>query len=193
MISMKLSDRDRDRLEEVYSGYRLLWQDPAGCRPMIVVNTPPGNAPTWEQRLADPMVMLHDELDTLQRHLEIEDDYTASVRVQFGTAQVAAAFGCDLVFPENNLPACGSHVLARAEDVADLAMPSLSAGWYGKLAEWTELWKKHLPDGVHIQHPDIQSPFNTAHLIRGSKGTGPANAISLFSPAPVRRKKANNY
>ena len=41
-------------------------------------------------------------------------------------------------------------------------------GWYGKLAEWTAIWKEHLPEGVHIQHPDIQSAFNSAHLIRGN-------------------------
>jgi hypothetical protein len=88
--------------------------------------------------------------------------------VQFGTAQVAAAFGCEIVVPENNLPACGSHVLAAAEDVAALETPALTAGWYGKLAEWTALWKQVLPPGIHIQHPDIQSTFNTAHLVRGN-------------------------
>lgn len=162
-----ISAQDQERLENVYADYRLLWEDPDDCRPMIVVNTPAENAPAWEQRLADPMVMLQAELDALHRHLEIGDDRVAAVRVQFGTAQVAAAFGCDLVLPENNLPACGSHVLGKAEDVADLAIPSLTAGWYGKLAEWTKLWQEHLPEGVHIQLPDIQSPFNTAHLIRG--------------------------
>jgi len=70
--------------------------------------------------------------------------------------------------PENNLPAAGDHVLARARDVFDLKPPALDAGWYGKLAEWTALWKRWLPAGVHLQHPDIQSAFNSAHLIRGN-------------------------
>jgi hypothetical protein len=67
-----------------------------------------------------------------------------------------------------NLPAAGSHVLSRAADVHTLAIPSVDAGWYGKLDEWTRLWKDHIPKGIHIQHPDIQSAFNSAHLIRGN-------------------------
>ena len=46
--------------------------------------------------------------------------------------------------------------------------PSLEAGWYGKLKKWTDIWLENLPEGIYIQHPDIQSPFNTAHLIRGN-------------------------
>jgi hypothetical protein len=73
-----------------------------------------------------------------------------------------------MVVPENNLPAAGNHVLTRAEDVHRLNIPPLDAGWYGKLAEWTGIWRENLPAGVHIQHPDIQSAFNSAHLIRGN-------------------------
>ncbi|MEI6168288.1 MAG: uroporphyrinogen decarboxylase family protein [bacterium] len=153
--------------EEVYARYRLLHDDPERCRPMIIINTPV-QLPVWEERLADPLVMLQAELDLLRPHLDIRDDRVPTVRVQFGTAQVAAAFGCQMVIPGNNLPAAGSHVLTAAGAVHGLKLPALDAGWYGKLMEWTELWKKHLPTGVHIQLPDIQSAFNSAHLIRGN-------------------------
>ena len=164
-----LIDESADtRLEDVYARYRRLYNEPDRCDPMIIVNTPVQGIPCWEDRLADPMVMLRAELDALRPHLEIGDDRVPTVRVQFGTGQVAAAFGCKMVLPENNAPAAGSHVLAEAVDVHELAIPSLDSGWYGKLAEWTELWKENLPEGVHIQHPDIQSSFNSAHLIRGN-------------------------
>ena len=153
--------------DDVVARYRLLHDDPAGCRPMIIINTPV-QLPTWEARLADPLVMLRAELDLLRPHLEIRDDRVPTVRVQFGTAQVAAAFGCQMIVPENNLPAAGSHVLTEAAGVHGLKMPGLDAGWYGKLADWTHLWQKHLPPGVHLQLPDIQSAFNSAHLIRGN-------------------------
>jgi len=162
-----IDDRELARLETVYAGYRRLHDDPQNCRPMIVINTPV-TLPTWEARLADPLVMLRAELDLIRPHLAIGDDRVPSVRVQFGTAQVAAAFGCEMFLPENNLPAAGNHVLANAEDVYQLAMPDLTAGWYGKLAEWTALWQEQLPAGVHMQHPDIQSAFNSAQLIRGN-------------------------
>lgn len=165
---LKIGESARARFEDMYARYRRLYDEPDKCYPMIVVNTPVHGIPSWEDRLADPMVMLRAELDALRPHVEIGDDRVPTVRVQFGTAQVAAAFGCRIVVPENNLPAASSHVLAEAIDVHDLAIPSLDAGWYGKLTEWTDLWKEQVPEGVHIQHPDIQSAFNSAHLIRGN-------------------------
>jgi hypothetical protein len=159
---------DQARFDDIYARYRLLHDQPDACRPMINVMVPAPGMPTWEERLADPMVMLRAELDAVRSHLQIGDDRVPTVRVQFGTAQVAAAFGCSMFVPENNLPAAGDHVLTTLDDVDRLPMPPLNAGWYGKLAEWTALWKDQLPEGVHIQHPDIQSAFNSAHLIRGN-------------------------
>jgi hypothetical protein len=165
---LTIDETVKKHLADVYARYRLLHEQPEMCRPMFIVNTPLTGQPTWEERLADPLVMLRAELDAIRPHLEIGDDRVPTVRVQFGTAQVAAAFGCEMFLPENNLPAAGSHVLTCLDDVEKLAIPAPDAGWYGKLAEWTGIWKKNLPDGVHIQHPDIQSAFNSAHLIRGN-------------------------
>jgi hypothetical protein len=165
---MNLSQAQHRRLSALYDRYRLLYADPDRCQPMFIINTPLESVPTWEERLADPMVMLRSELDAIVPHLEIGDDRVPTVRVQFGTAQVAAAFGCPVFVPENNLPSIGGHILRDARDVYDLPLPDTNAGWYGKLWQWQALWLQHLPEGVHIQHPDIQSAFNSAHLIRGN-------------------------
>jgi len=165
---LKITDADHRRFDDLYRRYRQLYEQPDRCRPMILVRTPVNGLPAWTQRLADPLVMLRAELDMLRPHLEMQDDHVLTVRVQFGTAQIAAAFGCPLHFPEDSLPAAGGRILTSAEGVYRLAEPDINAGWYAKLEAWTELWKTHLPEGVHIQHPDIQSPFNSAHLIRGN-------------------------
>jgi hypothetical protein len=165
---LALTDEQYRRLDDLYTRYRLLYTDPDHCRPMFIVNTPLDNQPTWEERLADPLVMLRAELDALRLHLEIGDDRVPTVRVQFGTAQVAAAFGCPMTIPPNSLPAAAGHVLERAQDVYSMAVPDINAGWYGKLWQWQALWQDLLPPGVHIQHPDIQSAFNSAHLMRGN-------------------------
>jgi len=165
---LKLGKAQLSRFEDIYKKYRRMNEDTDNCEPMFIINTPMEGMPTWEERLEDPMVMLKSELDALKPHIEMGDDRVPSVRVQFGTAQVAAAFGCDMYIPENNLPCAGSYVLKNAEDVYDIKKPSLEAGWYGKLKEWTKVFLNNLPEGVYIQHPDIQSAFNSAHLIRGN-------------------------
>ena len=107
---IEITEADRARFEDMYAGYRALHESPDSCRLMIIVKTPL-DLPSWEERLADPMVMLQAEMDTLKPHLEIGDDRVPTVRVQFGTAQIAAAFGSEIVNPENNLPAASSHPL----------------------------------------------------------------------------------
>ena len=164
---LHISDAQHKHFENLYARYKRLYTDPDNCEPMFIINTPV-EMPDWEVRLADPMVMLCSELDAIRPHLEIGDDRVPTIRVQFGTAQVAAAFGCPVVIPPNNLPAIGGHILNNAQDVYQMAVPDVNAGWYGKLWQWQELWLEHVPEGVHIQHPDIQSPFNSAHLIRGN-------------------------
>ncbi len=166
--TLRLSDGDLERLEGVYHDYRKLYENPSQSRPMVIVNVPIADSPSWQQQLADPMVMLNTQLEQLRTHLEIGDDCAPAVRINFGTGQVAAAFGCPLKDVENSLPAVEASILKEAKDSYHLSMPDLDAGWYAKLAQWNELWLKHLPEGIAIQHPDIQGPFNTAHLIRGN-------------------------
>lgn len=164
---LQLDGAQQQRLEEICRKYRRMYEQPEDCEPMFLINTP-SDLPSWEERLADPLVMLQAELDVLRSHLEIGDDRVPTVRVQFGTAQVAAAFGCGLFIPPNNLPAAKNHVLKDAQDVYGMPLPSLDAGWYGKLERYTQVFLENLPQGVFVQHPDIQSTFNTAHLIRGN-------------------------
>lgn len=158
-----IDERQQARLRDVAARYQRLYTKPEQCSPMLIAEIPV-EEPEWKERLADPLVMLRAELDALRPHLTVEDDRLPTVRVQFGTAQVAAAFGRASGLPTNNLPA----VLHKADEIYALAKPALTAGWYGRLQEWTQLWQTLLPEGVIIQHPDIQSPFNNAHLIRGN-------------------------
>lgn len=165
---LPLDDRQHARLERLETHYRSFVEQPEQAGPLCIVQTPVDGLPTWEERVADPRLMLRAELDSLRPHLEMEDDRLATVRVQFGTAQIPAAFGCTLALPTNSLPAAASHVLHAARDVYTLDQPALDAGWYGKLRAFTECFREELPAGIAIQHPDIQSPFNNAHLIRGN-------------------------
>ena len=125
----------------------LLYQDPEHCSPMFIVTVPPQDPIPWEDRLADPLVMLRACLEELAPHLALEDDHVPTVRVEFGTGQVAAAFGCELVVPPNSLPASKGPIMATAQDVYHMHKPALTAGWYAKLADWTALWQARAAAG----------------------------------------------
>ncbi len=182
-VSPRVDARGRARLARLHARYRRLWESPRSCRPMVIVATPISGLPRWEERLADPRVMLEAEMAELRPHLEMEDDRVPSVRVEFGTAQVAAAFGCSMFTPEDNLPCAGSRALLRSEDVFGMHLPASDAGWYARLWDWMTRWRRGLPDWILSDLPDIQSAFNSAHLIRGN------DILTDFydSPAAVER------
>jgi len=164
---IKLNDLQVKRYEKLYEDYKDMTLNPSISKPKIIINAPISNY-TWEEMLDDPYKMFKNELDKLKQHIEIKDDRVLSTRVNFGTAQIAAAFGCDMYIPPNNLPCAKNHILTDIDNVYKLEKPSFKAGWYKKLETFTEFYLENLPKHIHIQLPDIQSTFNNAHLIRGN-------------------------
>lgn len=166
---VKITDAQHAHLQDVYRRYRLLYEDPDHCKPMIVIQAPCGlNAPPMEEQLADPLKALKWQLDNLRPSLEIGDDKVPAVTISLGTGLIASAFGCELYTPPNNTPAAATHVADSVEAVYALKKPAVNAGWLAKQEAWIEIWQHNLPDGVHIRQMDIQSPFNNAHLVRGN-------------------------
>ena len=76
--------------------------------------------------------MLKNALDNIQSHIDIGDDYIPQLRVEFGTGQVANAYGCGLYFPERSPICAHGNVLKSAEDVLKLEEPELDAGLFKK-------------------------------------------------------------
>lgn len=163
-----LDDNQLKRIEELSRRYKMMYEEPQHCSPMFIINGPSKNLPPWEERLEDPIKMLQAQLEQLRFHIQAEDDRIPTLRVELGTGQVAAAFGCEIAVPTNSMPAVKSHVIKNIKDVYELKKPSLDAGMYGKLKEFTRVFLENMPYGVQIQPPDLQSPFNCAHLIRGN-------------------------
>ena len=55
--------------------------------------------------------------------------------------------------------------MRNARDVYSLVKPSLDAGSYKKLEQWTDIWLENLPQGeylVQIYHPDL--PDTEQHI-----------------------------
>ncbi len=166
--SYQISPDDLNRLEKLKEEYHLLYDSPQTCRPKIIINVESKDNIPWEQQLSDPMAMLKNQLDDIHNHLQVGDDFLPAVRVNFGTGIIASAFGCELVIPENNLPAVSTHALKSLDQVWQLQKPSLDCEMYQQIERWIGIWLENLPEGVAIQHPDIQGPFNSSHLIRGN-------------------------
>ncbi|MCK5812356.1 MAG: hypothetical protein KAG94_05620 [Clostridiales bacterium] len=162
-----LTNSQIKRYEQLYTEYQEMSTNPKKASPKFIINTP-SSIFTWEEMLEDSSKMLKNELTKVQTHIDLQDDRVLSTRVNFGTAQIAAAYGCDMYIPPNNLPCAKNHILTDIKNVKNLQMPSYTDGWYQKLKEFTTFFQENMPNHVFIQLPDIQSTFNSSHLIRGN-------------------------
>lgn len=161
------SDKQLENFQDINKRYKQMYLSPNESMPMFIINTPV-ESHDWEVKLFNAEAMLIDDLNVIRAHADIGDDRVPSARINFGTAQIAAAFGCEMYIPPNNLPCAKTHVLHDINDAINLKKPQKYAGWFKRLYEFSEFYMENIPEGVEIQLPDTQGPFNNAHLIRGN-------------------------
>lgn len=154
--------------EKMIQKYKDLYENPLTCEPLVQVTFPVKNTYSVRETLTSPEKMLTNQLETIEARLAVGDDFLPALRVNFGTAQIAAMYGCPLRIMEDSEPCCAEHILHDIEDVDRLATPPMTSGWMPKVDEFQRYFKEHMPEGLVIQHPDVQGPFNSAHLIRGN-------------------------
>ncbi len=164
---LKISDEAYKKVQKNKEDYKV-YNDYEKAMPKIVINTPNRNKFTTPELISSPEIMLKNNLDTVQNHLDIGDDYIPQARIEFGTGQFAHAFGCEMYIPENS-PVCNkSHILYELEDIENLELPDINAGWMAKVYEFTKFYTENKPEIVEMQLPDYQGPFNNAQLLRGT-------------------------
>ena len=164
----RLTDGQLHAVEETRKNFRLFYENPDKARPTLLIHPPVPSGWSVKERIHDKEKMLAHALNTVHAHLQLGDDYVPAVRVDFGTGQVAHAYGCELYEPDDSLPCPKNHIMQSIEEAETLPLPELKAGWFGRLEEYSEFFRNHLPEGVALQMPDLQGTFNNAHLVRGN-------------------------
>lgn len=168
MSLFQVSEEEVKRYRRLEEKYKALYLDPEHCEPLVMISIPVSGCPSVSDQFHDPQKMLDAYAKRIKMHSEIQDDVLPMTRVEFGTAQIAAAFGCKIQEMPGSLPACGSHALADLEDVWKKEPPTMQDGLVPLLDEYTQYFLSHQPVEIPIQHPDVQSTFNSGHLIRGN-------------------------
>lgn len=154
--------------EKLIQKYKDLYENPLTCEPLVQVIFPVKHSYTIKEALDSPEKMLANQMETINARLAVGDDFLPALRADFGTAQIAAMYGCPIKIMEDSEPCCAKHILEDIEDVEQLETPSMTSGWMPKVDEFQRYFLEHKSENVAIQHPDVQGPFNSAHLIRGN-------------------------
>ncbi len=154
--------------EEMIKKYKKQYEDPKNCEPLVQVYFPVQHTYTIGEALKDPAKMFVNQMETMNARLAVGDDFLPALRADFGTAQIPAMYGCPLKIADNTEPCCKEHILESSSEFSNLIKPSMDTGFMPDVDRFHRYCLEHMPEGIVIQHPDVQGPFNTGHLIRGN-------------------------
>jgi uroporphyrinogen-III decarboxylase len=119
--------------------------------------------------------MMVAQLLPLCRLVETKDATIPMIRANYGVGILPSLFGLECTILENNLPWV-SH-LASTDKVKSLVgkgIPNLRSGYGGKVFDTHEYFYGQLSKypkcaaAIQVYHPDLQGPFDVAHLIWGA-------------------------
>jgi hypothetical protein len=100
------------------------------------------------------------QMDSLQW---LDDDRVPYISATIGTDNFAHAFGCPVIYPENNNP-FARPVIFSARELVKLKKPKLENSSLMEILEYGHKLQAAAP-GVLLQLPDVQSPLDIAALV----------------------------
>jgi Uroporphyrinogen decarboxylase (URO-D) len=122
---------------------------------------------TVRERLLDPAKFLKAQLDEIEDQMSLQGDFVPCLCPAFGVINIPAAFGCEVVWHENNFPSVKPLPLAPPAKIYDLPHPALSSGETGRILEYTRYFIAKTAGRIPIRLTDIQGPLDSAALIMG--------------------------
>jgi len=107
---------------------------------------------------------LREQMYNNKLQAQFDDDSFPGLFPYLGTGVLASAFGCELVYPEDDHP-WTKPVVRSPDDVARLPDPDPHAGLLPRVLEMTRYFCQRTNEQYPIRITDIQSPADTASLL----------------------------
>ena len=129
----------------------------------------------------DPAKMLYNELVhawglSIASRERLQDDLPLTIRANFGTVIVASIFGGRVEQVDDNPPWVRHYEsLAEFKRAMERDLTDFSRGWCSRVIERYEYYREILREYPVLQKiiklplPDLQGPFDTVELLRGSE------------------------
>jgi hypothetical protein len=122
---------------------------------------------TVRDRLLDPAKFLKAQLAEIDDQMSLQGDFVPCLCPAFGVINIPAAFGCEVVWWEDNFPSVKPLALGDPAGVYDLRRPTLSSGEMGRILDTTRHFIEKTEGRIPIRLTDIQGPLDSAALIMG--------------------------
>jgi hypothetical protein len=118
-------------------------------------------------RLLDPAKFLNAQLAEIEDQIALKGDFVPGLCPAFGVVNIPAAFGCEVVWWEDNFPSVRPLSLDSPENVYAISKPTLSSGIIGRILDYTRYFIAETGGRLPIRLTDIQGPLDSAALIMG--------------------------
>jgi hypothetical protein len=122
---------------------------------------------TVRERLLDPAKFLKAQLAEIEDQLALEGDFVPCLCPAFGVVNIPAAFGCEIVWWEDNFPSVRPLALDDPKRIYDLPRPTLSSGEMGRILDYTRYFIEQTEGRYPVRLTDIQGPLDSAALVLG--------------------------
>ncbi len=122
---------------------------------------------TVRERLQDPAKFLDAQLTELAATLALPGDVIPSLCPAFGVVSIPSAFGSEVIWWDDNLPAAKPACDGEPESVLALPDPSLDSGEIPRILAHTRYYIEQTRGRVPIRLTDVQGPLDAAALIAG--------------------------
>jgi hypothetical protein len=122
---------------------------------------------TVRQRILDPEKYLCAQLREIEGQLAQRGDYVPGLCPMLGVIGIPSAFGCEVVWWEDDLPAARPVMGSDPMQVYDLPRPAVTDGELGRILDYTRFFLEQTEARVPIRITDTQGPLDSAALIFG--------------------------
>lgn len=128
----------------------------------------PGRKFNLEEQFYDAEKMLYGHLEEILLAAPLSFGAPLTLRPNFGTIFVPAAFGAQYrVFPDAYPWVTGRF---SVKDIPRLAEANvLDSPIFKRCLSYIRFFRETLPDWIHVYQPDTQGPFDIAHLLLGDE------------------------
>lgn len=122
---------------------------------------------TVRDRLRDPAKFLQAQVTEIEAQLQQRGDFVPSLCPTLGLVGIPSAFGCEVIWWENDLPAVRPSIGDDPQAIFDLPAPSIRDGELGRMLDYTRYFIEQTGGKYPIRMSDIQGPLDSAALILG--------------------------
>jgi hypothetical protein len=122
---------------------------------------------TVRERILDPEKYLNAQLQEIAALLERRGDYVPGLCPMLGVIGIPSAFGCEVVWWEDDLPAVRPFIGSDPAQVFDLPKPAITDGELGRILDFTRYFLEQTGARLPIRITDVQGPLDSTALIFG--------------------------